>query len=364
MTLLVFFLVLSVLVLVHEFGHYFTARRLGVNVEEFGLGFPPRIWGKTIGKTLYSINIIPFGGFVRLTGENGPVDRPDAFLAKSIGKRAVILISGVAMNLILAYLLLSIGLAVGLPAALDGAPPNANVRKIQLAIASVSAESPAAASGIKTNEVITAVNGGPATLDSLHAAAETLRPVQLSLKAGRSIKTVNLTPVIDSDKIPRFGLQVITVGIISFPLPQAIIRGAALTWQSIGQIAVGLGDFAAQLFRHRAISPDISGPIGIAVVTGQVLALGPSYLIHFIALLSLSLAFMNVLPIPALDGGRLAFLGLERIRRQAVSHQVEGLVHTVGFYLLLLLIVVVSIRDVERFAVFDIIRSAWRGIIS
>lgn len=366
LTLITFILVLSLLILVHEAGHFFAARRFGIRVEEFGLGFPPRLGGKRIGKTLYTLNLIPFGGFVRLYGENGQ-DRsdPESFAAKSILKRAIVLVAGVVMNLVLALVVFSAGFTVGLPAALDNVPAGARVRNQQLSVADVSATSPAAQAGITRGDAILAVDGHrPATVDDLHTATATPHATTFIIERNHKEITATVTPTISEDGSVRFGLQVVPVGVVSYPIHRAIFQGASMTVRAVGQIFTSLGSLFGNLIAHQKVSQDVSGPIGIAVLTGQVVALGWSYLFQFIALLSLSLAVMNVLPIPALDGGRLFFLIIERIRRKPINQNTEQIIHAVGFYALLALILVISVRDVQRFAIFNTLRSVWHTIFS
>jgi regulator of sigma E protease len=366
LTFFTFILVLSVLVLVHEAGHFFAARRFGIRVEEFGLGFPPKIAGKRIGKTLFTLNLIPFGGFVRLYGENGQEKNdPESFAAQPMLKRAVVLAAGVIMNLVLAFVVFSAGFSFGLPAALDNVPAGGRIRDQQLSVAEVSVDSPAAQAGLQRGDAVLAVGGRrPATIEDLHTAASTAQATTFTIEREKKEIELTATPTASADGTLRFGVQVVPVGVVSYPIHLAVVQGASLTVRAVGQIVTSLGDFAGDLVRHQKISQDVSGPVGIAVLTGQVVALGWPYLFQFVALLSLSLAVMNVLPIPALDGGRLAFLVIERFRRKPIDQRTEQLVHAFGFYILLALILVISVRDVQRFAIFDSLRSAWQSIFS
>ena len=204
----------------------------------------------------------------------------------------------------------------------------------------------------------------PATIDDLHAATVTPHATLFVVERKHEQIHVTITPTPSEDGTARFGLQVVPIGVISYPLHQAIGQGALLTVRAVGQIITSLGDFFGNLVVHQKIAQDVSGPVGIAVLTGQVVALGWPYLFQFVALLSLSLAIMNVLPIPALDGGRLAFLLIERFRRKPIDQRTEQTIHAIGFYVLLALIVAISIRDVQRFAIVDSLRSAWRTLFS
>ena len=238
------------------------------------------------------------------------------------------------------------------------------IRNPRLSVADVSS-SAAQQAGIKQGDAILRCDGHqPATIDDLHAATVTPHATLFVVERKHEQIHVTITPTPSEDGTARFGLQVVPIGVISYPLHQAIGQGALLTVRAVGQIITSLGDFFGNLVVHQKIAQDVSGPVGIAVLTGQVVALGWPYLFQFVALLSLSLAIMNVLPIPALDGGRLAFLLIERFRRKPIDQRTEQTIHAIGFYVLLALIVAISIRDVQRFAIVDSLRSAWRTLFS
>lgn len=366
MSILLFVIILSVLVYIHEFGHFRAARRLGIAVEEFGFGFPPRMFGKRVGQTIYSINWIPFGGFVRLKGEGGEqAADPDSFAYASISRRALVLGAGVLMNFLLAMALFIFGFAAGAPTALpETLPAQATVRDARVYVAEIPSDSPAIAYDIQKGDILRQIESVPigrvSDLTSF-TRAHTGERINLTIERDGVQKSIPVTVTVKNGE-PQIGLVLVETGIISFPIHIAFVQGAEQTLSFTWQIIASFGNLIRDLVVNRTVSPDIAGPIGIAALTGQVAELGFLHVIQFIAVLSLSLAVLNVFPIPALDGGRLFFLIIEKFRGRAVSRRVEGLVHGVGFYVLLLLIVLISVRDVSRFGIGEAISSFFSRI--
>lgn len=369
LTLLLFILVLSLLVFVHEFGHFWTARRLGVTVEEFGFGFPPRLLGLRRGDTLYSLNAIPFGGFVRLKGEQAAASRdPLSFAAASLSRRATIIASGVLMNFLLAIVFLTVALGVGVPTLSDQRLPGARVQQTRVIVTAVLPDSPAQLSGLKAGDLILRLDGQPVNDAPAVRAVLEGRPGQavvVELERRKQRLTLTVEPsLLDESGKARIGAGIDSLSLVSYALPWAFVNSLRQTGSLTGQMVVGLGGFLKGLVVERQISPDVAGPVGIAVLTGQVARLGLPSMIQFVALLSLSLAVINILPFPALDGGRLLFLGIERLRGQPVNRRVEGWIHNLGFVLLLVLILLVSIQDIQRFDVLARIGRVVRGIFT
>ncbi len=345
-TILLFLLVLGVLVFVHELGHFLAAKRAGLTVFEFGFGFPPRIAGIKRGNTIYSINWIPVGGFVKIKGETGPeTGELDSFVSLSALRRTGILLAGVGMNVLLAIVLLGFAYSYGAPAALDESlPPDAVVRDVRVQILSVEDPSPAAEAGIRPGDRIISISGDLVddvedVQQSNAIRGETATTV--SLERADQTLTVEVTPRVleNAGEKPVWGVTLAKVGLVSFPWYRA-------TWLGVQQAVTLL--WLKNLLIHQQISADIAGPVGIAALTGQVANLGVLYLIQFTALLSLNLALVNALPFPALDGGRVLFVIIEKFRGRKVSAKVETIIHNIGFALLLLLVLVVTLRDVNR----------------
>lgn len=352
-TLLIFLVVLSVLVFVHEFGHFITAKKLGVRVDEFGFGFPPRAFSVKRGGTVYSLNWIPLGGFVKIKGEMADeATGRDSFATQSAPRRLLILAAGVTMNMLLAWLLFSAGAMIGLTETVDDVHTSATVRNRAVTVTDVIPDSPASTAGIAYGDSIAAVNGAPVV--EVAALQETLRTasgeVTLTLKRGQTTRDVQVTPVVlEKTGKPGIGVGLLETGTVSYPFWYAPVRGAEITVMNTLAVFQAFGGLIAGIFTGKGVSADVAGPVGIAVATGEVARLGFIYLLQFTALLSINLAVINILPLPALDGGRVLFLIIEKIRRKPVDRRIEGIVHQIGFGLLLLLALFVTVQDVRRF---------------
>ncbi|MBI4592331.1 RIP metalloprotease RseP [Candidatus Uhrbacteria bacterium] len=355
-TLLLFILVLSLLVFVHEFGHFIVAKKMGMKVEEFGFGFPPRLWGVRRGETVYSINWIPLGGFVKIKGESGEHSHDsDSFASKPAWKRFVVLIAGVAMNLVLAAVLFSIGYMVGLPSIIDESlPSSARIESQEITVMQVVEGSPAAEAGVVSGDVIESLDGKVVTSDVeardyfAQYAAEGVDV--LVNKSDGSYATYTLTSeYLESIDTIGVGIAFVSTGFVSYPFFQAIGQGVFTTYQFTVEILKAFGGLIRDLVVSQEVAVDLSGPVGIAVMTGQVAAMGLIYLLQFTAVLSINLAIINVLPFPALDGGRILFLAIEKLRGRAVNQKLEVAVHNLGFMLLMVLVVLVTYKDFVTF---------------
>lgn len=372
LTIVVFFAVLALLVLVHEWGHFIVARRFGVAVEEFGFGLPPRIFGaykdrtgawKFVGprakeapRTIWSLNWIPLGGFVKIKGEQGesPVEA-DSFGNHSIWQRIAIISAGVSMNLVLAAVLLSIGFMVGSPQQIDdrALPASARLSNQQVIVAQVLPDSPAAKAGLALGDKIVSIDGQPfSDVSGLQAYFEQRISVETSLTVDRSGApiTVKVTPVKLEAAEGRGGIGVALVetAFVSYPWYLAGFMGISETVRMAISIIMGFFLIFKNLIVAHTFVGDVYGPVGIATLVGQTARLGFRYLMQFTAALSVIIAVINFLPLPALDGGRVLFLAIEGIRGRAVNAKVEAVVHNIGFMLLMLLMLLVTFRDILR----------------
>jgi regulator of sigma E protease len=375
LTVIVFIVILGLIVLVHEAGHFFAARATGTRVEEFGLGFPPRlvglyknsegkrkiVWGskfkaETAPSTIYSLNRLPIGGFVKIKGEDGLGEaEADSFANKKAWQKTVLLVAGVMGNFLLCVILFSIGFGLGLPMAIeDGALHNAkSVRDNQIQIISINAGSPAEIAGLKVGDAILALDGRElAEINQIqdYTAEKNGLPVELKIKRGTNILTIPAIPKIleTSDGRAVFGVGLMRTAIVSYQWYEAIWQGIKNTGIMIWAILLALFDVVRNIFMKGEVSADLSGPVGIAVMTGQMMQLGWIYILQFTALLSLNLGIINILPFPALDGGRLLFVLIEKIRGRKNNQKIEGLVHNIGFAVLMILVVLVTYRDLAR----------------
>ena len=355
LTIIIFILILGILVLVHEFGHFFAARKMGVAVEEFGLGFPPRIFSIKKGETLYSLNWIPLGGFCKIKGdEGGDISEKDSFVSKSIGVKAIIISAGVAMNIFLAFVLFSIGFMIGFPQDMNGKPIQGakKISEPQIQIMSVLKNSPAEKAGIKLGDVIFEMDGQKFKEISLFQKhiKNSKNEIIIKIKRGDNILEKKMKPEF-SEKVNGkiIGSQLVSSSIVSYPWYTSIYLGAKTTVFLTFEIIKAFCLLIKNLIFHQTVTEDIAGPIGIAVITGQIAKLGFIYILQFTALLSLNLAVINFIPFPALDGGRILFLTIEKIRRKPIKQEIENTAHGIGFILLMLLVVVVTYQDITKF---------------
>jgi len=334
-SILSFILLLLVLVGIHEMGHFLCARAFGIRVSEFGFGFPPRLWSRRRGETLYSINAIPLGGFVRMEGENGDDLGPGSFGGKPAWQRAIVLAAGAVMNFTGALLLFFLVYTI--------APIPQNVP----VVAMVQPHSPAAAA-LRVGDRITAINGVsvPTQTDAEDQIACTLgKPAVLTID--RHGATIQRTVIPRVHPAPNQG----HVGFLGSIVYTGTDGWSALK-NTLGQPGVFVQSVVHQFTVHRCSSVEVTGPVGIARVTGSaanaVPTLGAGPVLYIAALVSLNLAFVNLLPIPALDGGRLLFVLIGVVRRKRVSALREGMAHLIGMALLLTLVLVVSAHDIGQ----------------
>lgn len=352
-TIIIFIGVLAVLVLAHEWGHFMAARKLGIAVDEFGFGFPPRLASIRRGPTLYSLNWLPLGGFVKLKGEGGEAaGEADSYATQAAWKRAVVLVAGVAMNVVTAWVLLSLTLGLGIPTALGDAEL-AQARDVSVQVVGVAPGSPAAVAGIEVGDIIGATDGQPilrivGLQDYLGTKANT--PVQITVVRGTERRNILVAPTVlaGSAGRPAIGVNLVHSGTLRYPWHQAFWYGARDTVRLGSEIVKAFGGLLGNLVTRGTVPQDIAGPVGIAVLTGQVADLGFIYLLQFVALLSLNLAIINILPFPALDGGRLLFVVIEKLLRRPVNQRLESITHQIGFTLLMVLVLVITYRDVAR----------------
>ncbi|HBI34508.1 MAG TPA: hypothetical protein DEA43_00820 [Candidatus Moranbacteria bacterium] len=370
LTLIVFLIILGLLVFVHELGHFVVARRNGIKCEEFGFGFPPRAvgcyfnekskkWEIVAGNkhiesknTVYSLNWFPLGGFVRIKGEDGTgkVDK-DSFASKSAWIRIKVLAAGVIMNFILAWVLFSFLLFLGINQEVDQNDTTIKDAKIQ--IVTVAPKSPAYEMGIREGDtVVKCVGDDSRCAQSFSNIAQLQNFVidnkgkQITFEVLRGSKTLNLTgtPRIESP----VGEGLLGVGLaqtifVKYSLWESIKQGPSVMWNVMLMMGVVIGSLFA------GDTSNIGGPLAIAHFTKQATALGFSSLVQLAALLSINLGIVNILPIPALDGGRILFILIEKIKGSPVSQKTENALHTTGFFLLMMLMAYLVVNDLMRY---------------
>jgi regulator of sigma E protease len=333
--------VLIVLVLAHECGHFFSARATGVRVEEFGLFFPPRLYSIKRGETRYSINSLPIGGFVKLAGEEDP-SVPGSLSGKRGWVRVLVLASGSIMNAILPILLLSVALMI----------PH-SVASGQILVEDVAAGSPAAQAGIEAGDTILAIDGKP-----VQNIGDLQQDIQLKLGQEVNVLVEHSDSTRETVKMtPRWRppQNEGATGIVIKLANATAVRESYPFWKAI---PMGVSECIETyvLFKNGIISmligtepAVVTGPVGIAQITGQAARAGLSYLLEFAAFFSINLAIINIFPLPALDGGRIAFVLLEWVRRgKRVSPRIESIVHSIGFFALIAAMVAITYQDIIR----------------
>lgn len=412
LTILVFIIILGILIFVHELGHFVMARRNGIKAEEFGFGFPPRAigiqflegekmekvaeseeidaviegerelivdkktevdvlyhkkkWRWIFGKrdterewenkdqlnegTIYSLNWFPLGGFVKIKGEDGEhANEPDSFVSKSAWVRIKVLAAGVTMNFILAWLVVSLALTIGAPQEVDNARGYAKDLKIQ--ISEVNQGSLAEKMGIKVGDEILQFK----TVEDVQSfiGSNAGKEITLNIKRGNTLLDLKGVPQFD-ESVGRglLGVGLVQTAIVSYPWYQALVEGIIVTWRMVEMVFITFYEVIKGLIVGQHVAVEVAGPVGIVYFTKQVTELGFVYILQFIAILSVNLGIINILPFPALDGGRILFILIEKVKGRPVSAKLEQAIHTVGFVLLITLMLFVTFRDVVRFDIW------------
>lgn len=354
-SIIIFILTLLVLVIIHELGHFLMAKRFGIKVEEFGFGIPPKLFGKKIGETIYSLNALPLGGFVRLLGEDeiGKAQSSRDFRAKPVGQRITVVIAGVIMNLVLAWVIFYTVIVFQnfkiIYPTLEPAVYIGHVEK----------DFPAEQAGIRVGDKVLKVNDMEIKKfdDARNLIQESQgQPVIISLSdiEGKNIRQITVTPKRLEEEGFLIGVGFSPIGIKQYATPvEKIFSGITYSYDLTKLTFVGLKRTISDLIfgNLQQVSQSVSGPVGLATISHDILSGGraalPFYL-WFVGVISLTLSIFNVLPIPALDGGRLLFLVVEATIRKKVKEDVEKVVHQVGFAILLALALLVTYSDISK----------------
>jgi regulator of sigma E protease len=361
MSVVLFLVILAILIFVHELGHFIFAKLFNIRVDEFAIGFPPKIFGIRYGETLYTINLIPFGGFVKIFGENPDEkineshDEARSFIGKPRFLQALTLIAGVFFNIIFAWLLISGSLVYGLPEPLDygGTSPLTNQSVL---VVGVLPQSPGEKAGLRDGDRILSVEAlGKTALSSssemIRSFIEENQNETLRFLIGRNGKHITIETeanagIIDGRKAVGIALE--DIGVLKLSFSNALGEGLKMTSSATVSTAEGLFSFIKNaLFGHANLS-QVTGPIGIANLVGEASDFGFSYLLNFIAFISINLAVINLLPFPALDGGRLFIVIIESLTRRPLNYKYVNAVNAIGFVLLIILMILVSYKDVTR----------------
>lgn len=359
MTALIFIAVLFVLILVHEWGHYITAKKTGMRVDEFGIGFPPKLFGKKKGETEYTINALPIGGFVRIYGEdptqvaNDP-DAHRAFSARPRWAQAVVLVAGVVMNIVLAWVLFVAVFMIGVPSAVDeaSAGPSAELRVVDVLPDSplhgqlpLQAQVVGVSAGDKELAQLT-----PSGLSEFITAVGEDEVIISYVVGNQPADEVRVSPVLgllpDNADRPAIGVSSVLVEDQKYTFFAAVVGATAQTWNTLELIVVSIAGLLYNTATGDADFSQVAGPIGIFNLVGDAAAVGVTSLLMFTAIISLNLAVINLFPFPALDGGRLIFVAIESVIRRPIDPIWTSRLNIVGFFLLIALMLAVTYKDI------------------
>lgn len=357
-TILLLFGLFILLVFVHELGHFIVAKRSGAKVEEFGFGFPPRLFGVHYGETLYSINLLPIGGFVRIFGEEGEYkDNVRSFASRPIYLRALTIGAGVIMNILLAFLLFSVAHGIGVSTFIGEETLTASVKNVQVQIVEIAPNSPAELTGLAVGDIILSVALGAESITvqsvtDVQNAVEKFKGKEVTLKILRAEKelTLFLSPRVSPPAGEgAIGIAMAATGVVAVPWYRAPLEGAKTTYEATRALLSAFGGIFASLFTTGHVPEGVAGPVGIASFLGRMQNIGLVFIMQFAALLSLNLALINVIPFPALDGGRLLFIFIEWVKGSPVNRRFEKMAHATGFVILIFLMIAITVRDVGNF---------------
>jgi len=354
-TIFIAFISLMGLVVLHEFGHFILAKKFGVKVEEFGIGYPPRIFSKKIGETIYSLNLLPFGAFVKLPGELERIEDEQSFSKQPIGKRTLIILGGVLSFWIIAIILFSIVFVLGTQMAI-GDEIDSGIINPKVQISAVISDSPANLAGLKPGDTILNLQS-----QNLNLKVEKVKEVQeftnqnlgqeitLTIERGKEVFDVSLVPRTSppSGEGPM-GVALVRTVVKSYPWYQALWQAISATANMTLAIIKGYQQVIKNLISGLPWGIELTGPVGIFNLLSQASQLGLNYFLQFVGIIAIYIALFNILPIPAVDGGKLLFLGIEFIRKKPVSQKVEQNITAFFFSLLLILMVWVTIKDIKK----------------
>jgi regulator of sigma E protease len=354
MTIIIFIIVLAVLIFVHELGHFLVARWNGIRVDEFALGFGPELLQYKRGETRYVLNLIPFGGYVKIFGENPDLDSisgPDSdrsFVNKSKWRQVLVLVAGVAFNFIFAWILVSIAFMTGVPASTESYSGYADrLRDPRIAITYVEVGSPAEEAGLKPGDTVVGAASVEEIQNSINESQDkgvTLRVLQGGQEMEKNI--IAKEGIVEGKY--AIGIAMDKVATLQLPIHLAIYEGGKFTLYIIKAVAIGIYDLIVGIFTGTSQLSSVTGPVGIAGLIGDAASLGFTYLMMFTALISINLGVLNLVPFPALDGGRILFVLIEAVIRRPIKPVVANTVNAIGFGLLILLMVVVTYKDIAK----------------
>ncbi len=361
MTIILFLIILAVLIFVHELGHFSTAKFFKIRVDEFAIGFPPKIFSWKKGETKYSLNAIPAGGYVKIFGENPDEDSlmgPDSkrsFVNAKWWKQIIILLSGIFMNLIFAWILISISLNIGIILPIEDKYRD-EAKDVSVFITSIVKDSPSDKVGLMEGDKIIEIQTEkieevlPTAENIQKIIADSLGKIYLKYEREGITKTAVLTAInglIDGRK--AVGISMGEIGTIKFGFPRSLYEGLKLTAIETKEITVGIYTFIYELLSgQNGMLANIAGPVGIAGLVGEASSKGISYLFGFVAMISINLAMLNLIPFPAFDGGRVLFVLIETIIQRKIKPAILNWTNLIGFGLIIILMIFITYKDILR----------------
>jgi len=369
MTIILFLVVLAVLIFVHELGHFVVAKKSGIRVDEFAIGFPPKIFSWTRGETKYSLNLIPFGGYVKIFGENPDeesttgADSKRSFVNAKKWRQAAVLLAGIGMNIIFAWVLISVSFMFGsLRPVGDGVSGYSKyIKESQVVLIGVAVDSPAQKAGLKQGDRLVSIlisnikdkvllQGEYLTTGNISNEIITSNgPISVVYERGGQDIKVQIVPELNKIENKKvIGIYMENVGIVKLNPFLAFWEGGKETINNFKQVAVGLGSFLWKAVRGQGDFSQVSGPVGIVGMVGDAASFGFAYLLGFVAFISLNLAVINLIPFPALDGGRVLFVIIEAIIRRPINPKIANLLNAAGFFILISLMFIITYRDIMK----------------
>lgn len=363
MSVIIFIIILAVLIIVHEYGHFIVAKKSGIRVDEFGLGYPPK--AKTLFRkngTDFTLNWLPFGGFVKIFGENPDdeslegIHKNSAFVNKPKLIQAGVLFAGPAFNFIFAWLIIIITLFVGLPTTINDSMQERFVSDQATIVTQVVSGSPAEVAGLVVGDKISSVVVGVEKYDHINTKdlrdlviANPEKTFVINYKRVDAENSVELTPKLDVETGEKLlGVGIDNYGIYKPNFGNAVLDSFRFTGAMIANISVALWSLIKGVFVGGADIANLTGPIGIVGLVGDASKMGLAYVLTFTALISINLGLINLIPFPALDGGRLLFLLIERIKGGRVNYKILNFLNLIGFSILILLMLFISYKDIGR----------------
>jgi regulator of sigma E protease len=361
MTIILFILILGSLIFVHELGHFLAAKAFGIRVDEFAIGFPPKIIGFKVGETEYKINLTPLGGYVKIFGEdpdeesiNGPESKRSFVNAKK-WKQITVLLAGIFMNIVFAWILVSISFNMGMITAV-GDEYKGKATNVSVLVLSVMKDSPSDIAGLKNGDNILAITSGKTRYENpdinkiQSIISESKSDIKVDYRRDATTSTVSIVPkdgVVDGKK--AIGISMASIGTVKFGFVESFVEGAKFTVIESMHITKGIYNFIIGVFTGKSgLFSEVAGPIGIAGMVGEARHIGLSYLLSFVAMISLNLAVLNAVPFPALDGGRVLFVVIEIIIRKKIKPVIANWANTIGFGLLISLMIFVTYKDILK----------------